>query len=63
MSLDSHSSQEGGGQQLQKVRPLITPGSFNGEASSNWDEWIDHFKSVALVNKWDKANRLLWLEV
>jgi len=63
MSLDSHAPQGGGSQQLQKVRPLITPDSFNGETSSNWDEWIGHFESVARVNEWDEANRLLWLEV
>ena len=45
----------------QKVRPVITPDAFNGELS--WDEWIDHFESVARVNEWDDATRLLWLEV
>ena len=36
---------------------------FNGEASTSWDEWIDHFESVAKVNGWDEATCLLWLEV
>ena len=45
----------------QKVRPVITPDAFNGELS--WDEWIGHFESVARVNEWDDATRLLWLEV
>ena len=66
MSQEQNTSQPqplGGGHQSQKVRPIITPDAFNGEASSNWDEWIGHFKSVARVNEWDEANRLLWLEV
>ena len=28
-------------------RPLVLPEIFNGEAV-NWDEWIDHFKSVVV---------------
>ena len=47
----------------QKVRPLITPDAFTGEASVSFDEWIGHFESVAKVNGWDDATRLLWLEV
>ena len=50
-----------GNQPVQKVRPVITPDAFNGELS--WDEWIRHFESVACVNDWDDATRLLWLEV
>lgn len=57
---------EGSRQQPQKVRPVITPSitpdAFNGELMS-WDEWIGHFESVARVNEWDDATRLLWLEV
>lgn len=52
---------EGSCQQPQKVRPVITPDAFNGELS--WDEWIGHFESVARINEWDDATRLLWLEV
>jgi len=48
-------------QPVQKVRPVITPDAFNGDLS--WDEWIGHFESVARVNDWDDATRLLWLEV
>ena len=47
----------------RKVRPLITPDAFNGEASVSFDEWIGHFKSVAKVNGWDDATCLLWLEM
>ena len=47
----------------QKVRPVITPDAFTGEPTSNWDDWIGHFESVARVNGWDEPTRLLWLEV
>ena len=61
MSLENNQAGDGGRQQPQKVRPVITPDAFNGESS--WDEWIGHFESVARVNEWDDATRLLWLEV
>jgi len=48
---------------IQKVRPVITPDAFTGEPTSNWDDWIGHFESVARVNGWDEPTRLLWLEV
>ena len=44
-------------------RPLVLPETFNGEAG-NWDEWIDHFESVAVVNGWETdADKLKWLRV
>ena len=44
-------------------RPLVLPETFNGEAG-NWDEWIDHFESVAAVNGWETgADKLKWLRV
>ena len=61
MPLENNQAGDGGRQQPQKVRPVITPDAFNRE--SNWDEWIGHFESVARVNEWDDATRLLWLEV
>ena len=42
------------------TKPLIVPEPFTGESS--WDEWIDHFESAAAVNKWDDADKLLWLQ-
>ena len=42
-------------------RPVLTPDAFSGEGS--WDDWLDHFESVAEVNKWDNAAKLLWLRV
>jgi len=43
-------------------RPLITPDTFDGEAS-NWDDWVSHFESISRVNSWDESSKLLWLEV
>ena len=42
-------------------RPVLTPDAYTGEGS--WDDWLDHFESVAKVNKWDNAAKLLWLRV
>ena len=46
-------------------KPLITPEAFSGAASESWDEWIDHFESVADINKqWESnADKLKWLKV
>ena len=43
------------------TKPLIVPEPFSGEG--NWEDWIDHFESVAAVNKWEDADKLLWLRV
>ena len=43
------------------ARPVLTPDPYTGEGS--WDDWIDHFESVAEVNKWDDDAKLLWLRV
>ena len=43
------------------TRPVLTPDPYTGEGS--WDDWVDHFGSVAEVNKWDDAAKLLWLRV
>ena len=33
-------------------------------ASESWVEWIDHFESVADINKWESnADKLKWLKV
>ena len=42
-------------------RPVLTSDPHSREGS--WDDWIDHFESVAEVNKWDGAAKLLWLRV
>ena len=41
------------------VKPLIVPEPFSGVGS--WEDWIDHFESAAAVNKWEDADKLLWL--
>ena len=40
-------------------KPLIVPEPFSGESS--WSDWLDHFESVAAVNKWKDEEKLLWL--
>ena len=42
-------------------RLVLTPDPYSGEGS--WDDWIDHFESIAEVNKWDGAAKILWLRV
>jgi len=42
-------------------RPLIPPEVFNGE--EDFSEWIHHFESVGVVNKWDDIIKLQWLHV
>ena len=43
------------------TRPLVLPEIFNGESS--WDQWIFHFKNVAVVNGWDERASLHWMKV
>ncbi|KAL5473844.1 hypothetical protein EMCRGX_G028406 [Ephydatia muelleri] len=44
-------------------KPLLIPEPFSGDCG-NWQEWIDHFESVAVVNKWDTdGDKLKWLRV
>ena len=43
------------------TKPLVIPHLFSGDKS--WDEWIDHFESVADVCNWDDATKLKWLRV
>ena len=43
------------------IRPVIAPEPFTGEGS--WDDWIDHFESVAAINKWEDGQKLLWIRV
>ena len=45
------------------AKPLLLPEPFDGE-TTGWSEWMDHFESVAAVNKWDSGeDRLKWLRV
>ena len=44
-------------------KPLLLLEVFSGE-SKNWGEWIEHFESVATMNKWATDNeKLKWLNV
>ena len=33
-------------------KPLLILETFSGDCG-NWQKWIDHFESFAVVNKWD----------
>ena len=45
------------------AKPLLLPEPFDGE-TTGWSEWMDHFESVAAVNKWVSGeDRLKWLRV
>ena len=39
----------------------MLPDVFDG--AKNWDEWSEHFDSVAAVNGWEEAAKLKWLRV
>ena len=39
----------------------MLPELYTGEKS--WDEWHDHFDSIATVCEWDDAAKLSWLRV
>ena len=41
------------------VVPLL-PDRFDG--SSSVDDWVSHFESVAAINGWNEAEKLLWLQ-
>ena len=34
------------------TKPAVLPELYTGDKS--WDDWIDHFDSVATVNEWDQ---------
>ena len=48
-------------QAIGSRRPVVLPESFNGEG--DWSDWIEHFESVAAVNRWTEEEKLLWLRV
>ena len=43
------------------TRPVVTPELYSGEGS--FDEWLDHFDSVAGINGWDNREAARWLSV
>ena len=42
-------------------KPVVTPEAYNGKGS--FTDWLDHFKSVATLNKWKDDDKVLWLQV
>ena len=48
---------------IMSGKPLLLPELFSGEPQ-NWTEWLEHFESVAAVNKWESdEDKLKWLRV
>ena len=41
------------------AKPTVVPELFTGDKS--WDEWIDHFESVADICGWEDENKLKWM--
>ena len=41
------------------TRPVVTPELYSGEGS--FDEWLDHFDSVAKINGWEADEAAKWL--
>ena len=45
------------------AKPVLLPEPYGGEPT-NWNEWLSHFESVAVVNKWEtEAEKMKWLRV
>ena len=40
---------------------VVLPESFSEEGS--WEDWLNHFNNMAVVNSWDGEQKLLWLKV
>ena len=46
------------------AKPVILPEPYSGDSkSSEWDEWVTHFKNCAEVNNWDGDAKLKFLKV
>ena len=43
------------------AQPLVLPETFSGEG--DFIQWHGHFESVAAVNGWSDAEKLLWFPV
>ena len=43
--------------------PIIMQEAYIGDQTTQWDQWISHFDSVAQINGWNEATKLLWLQV
>ena len=40
---------------------MITPEPFSGEQS--WEDWIDQFETIAMINGCNDEQKLIWLKV
>ena len=43
------------------THPLVLPEKFDG--TGNFAEWINHFESIAALNKWSEEEKTLWIRV
>ena len=43
------------------TRPVVTPELYSGEGP--FEEWLDHFDSVARINEWSDKAATQWLSV
>ena len=43
------------------ARQLALPDTFTGEDRQAFSDWIDHFESIAKVNKWDDDEKENWI--
>ena len=41
-------------EEMATAKPLLLLEVFSGEPQS-WMEWLEHFESVAAINKWESA--------
>ena len=49
---------------MSNTRPALLPEPFSSDPAGDWKEWVTHFESVAIVNKWEKdEDKLKWLRV
>ena len=50
-------------EEMANAKPLLLPEVFGGDPQS-WTEWLEHFESVAAINKWESAEeKMKWLKV
>ena len=48
-------------EEMATAKPLLLPEVFGGEPQS-WTEWLEHFESLAAINKWESAEeKMKWL--
>ena len=46
---------------VKTERPVIIPEPFSGEQP--WEDWIDQFETITMINGWSDEQKLVWLKV